>query len=145
MKTKKYIEHTARCRGQGLRRILLTVAGSILLAAGVIGIFVPVWPTTCFLLLAAACFARSSHRMSAWVNSNRFFGKHLRRYRESGTIDHRIRAGSLISLWASLTASALILQTSVWPTLLLLAVGAAVTLHLYFLSAFATSTPVKPR
>jgi uncharacterized membrane protein YbaN (DUF454 family) len=114
----------------GMRRRLYLVLGLLSLAAGIIGIFVPIWPTTCFLLLATACFSRSSERLLAWMNTNRWFGTYLRRYRESGCIDRRIRNASLAFLWSGLAVSALLLGMNGWVILLLAAIGSAVSLHL---------------
>jgi len=63
-----------------LKRKLLIIAGTISTAIGIIGIFVPILPTTPFLLLAAACYLRSSPRFYHWLVNNRFFGIYVRNY-----------------------------------------------------------------
>lgn len=72
-------------------RALLVVAGTICVALGVVGIFVPVLPTTPFLLLAAACYARASERFYRWLLSNRTFGPMIREWRLHRSIPWRTK------------------------------------------------------
>jgi uncharacterized membrane protein YbaN (DUF454 family) len=116
-----------------LRRGVYFSVGAVSVAFGVIGIFVPLWPTTCFLLLAGWCFARSSPRAERWLHENRLFGKYLKDYRERGIISHQVRRASLIVLWVFIGASAFMFLGRLWVVALLLIVAAAVTLHLYSL------------
>lgn len=112
-----------------LRKPLLVAAGLLSLTAGIIGIFVPMWPTTCFLLGAAACFSKSSDRLHNWMLSNRTFGRYLREYKETGTVESRIKVASMSLMWASLVLSSLIVQPPIWVVSLLFLVGTAVTVH----------------
>ncbi len=61
-------------------------AGLILVGLGFIGAMLPLMPTTIFLILAAACFARSSPRLEAWLLRHRHFGPGLRAWRAEGAI-----------------------------------------------------------
>lgn len=80
-----------------LRGILVTV-GIIAISVGAIGVFVPLLPTTPFLLLAAACFIRSSDRLYAWLIHHRWFGSYIRNYREHHAITLRAKIVSLTLL-----------------------------------------------
>jgi len=111
-------------------------ASSVVL--GVIGIFVPLWPTTCFLLLAGWCFARSSHRAERWLHENRLFGRYLRDYREQGMISPKVRTTSVLTLWAFIGVSAFFLANRLWAVALLLLVAGTVTAHLYSLPTEAS-------
>jgi hypothetical protein len=113
-----------------LRRAVYFGVGAVSVALGVVGIVVPLWPTTCFLLLAGWCFARSSHRAERWLHENRLFGKYLRDYRERGIISARVRHTSLTVLWVFIGISALLLASRIWAVALLLLVAGAVTAHL---------------
>jgi uncharacterized membrane protein YbaN (DUF454 family) len=115
------------------RRGVYFSIGAVSVALGVIGIFVPLWPTTCFLLLAGWCFARSSRRAERWLHENRLFGRYLRDYRERGIISSRVRLTSVTTLWIFIGASAFIFAGRLWVVALLLLVAGAVTLHLYSL------------
>ena len=116
-----------------LRRGVYFTIGAVSVALGVIGIFVPLWPTTCFLLLAGWCFARSSHRAERWLHENRIFGRYLQDYRELGIISSGVRRVSLLALWGFIGVSAVLLASRLWAVALLLLVAGAVTLHLYSL------------
>jgi uncharacterized membrane protein YbaN (DUF454 family) len=61
-------------------RILLIITGTLFVGLGIVGIFIPVLPTTPFLLLAAACYARSSRKFHEWLLNNRWFGDYIRNY-----------------------------------------------------------------
>lgn len=79
---------TGEPKGAGalaLRGVYLA-AGLLFVAIGFIGIFLPVLPTTPFLILAAACFARSSRRLESWLLDHRRFGPLLRDWRQRGAI-----------------------------------------------------------
>lgn len=93
-----------------------------------IGLFVPLLPTTPLLLLAAACFMRSSARMYRWLLGNRWFGPTIRSYREHRAIGRRTKIGALILLWGMIGASAL-LTDAWWVRGLLATVASLVTLH----------------
>jgi uncharacterized membrane protein YbaN (DUF454 family) len=114
---------------RGLRRIVLLVVGALSLATGVIGMFIPVLPTTCFLLLAAWCFGRSSPRLHRWMHTNRWFGEYLSDYREGRGIPWRIKVGSLSVMWATIGLSVVFAVSSIWIRAGLLFIATAVTVH----------------
>lgn len=116
-----------------VRRGVYFAVGTTSVVLGVVGIVVPLWPTTCFLLLAGWCFARSSRRAERWLHENRLFGRYLRDYRERGIISSRVRHTSLAVLWIFIGISAFLLMSRLWAVALLLFVALAVTVHLYSL------------
>ena len=120
-----------------MRRGVYFSVGALGVVFGVIGIVVPVWPTTCFLLLAGWCFARSSPRAERWLHENRLFGRYLRDYRERGVISPRARRASVTVLWLSIGVSSLLVFERLWLVALLLLVATAVTAHLYALPSEA--------
>ena len=115
----------------GARRWLLVAAGAACVAIGVVGAFVPVLPTVPFLLLAAACWVRSSARLHRWLFANRLFGEPLRRYRDGEGLPLASKVATLALLWISLGASALLAvpDRQCWVRALLLLVGIGVTIH----------------
>jgi len=74
-----------------VKRGLFLVLGLVFVALGIIGAFLPVMPTTVFLILAAGCFARSSPRLEAWLLNHPKFGPTLRAWREHGAIPPRAK------------------------------------------------------
>ncbi len=109
-------------------RVTLIVVGWIAVGIGVIGMFLPLLPTTCFLLVAAACFGRASPRAYHWLHHNRVFGKYLRDYREARVIPMRVKVASLAVLWLAIGASFVAFE-ALLVRILLLAVALAVTAH----------------
>ena len=67
-------------------RSLLLIVGTLSAVLGTLGIFVPILPTTPFLLLAAYCYARSSEHFYQRLLANRWFGEYIRNYREVGGV-----------------------------------------------------------
>jgi uncharacterized membrane protein YbaN (DUF454 family) len=116
-----------------IRRGVYFTVGAVSVALGVIGIFVPLWPTTCFLLLAGWCFARSSRRAERWLHENRVFGRYLSDYRNEGVISARVRTTSVATLWLFIGISGFLMASRLWVVALLLLVAVAVTVHLYSL------------
>lgn len=121
----------AAARSKVLRAVFI-VMGLLCVGLGVLGAFLPLLPTTPFLLLAAACFARSSTRLHCWLHQNRLFGEYLSRYRAGAGMPLRAKVIALILLWSSLAYSAsLTLPKYGWHLILFLGlVGLGVTIHL---------------
>src|SRR5688572_24654596 len=109
-------------------RPLLIAAGVVLVAVGAVGIFVPLLPTTIFLILAAACFGRSSPGAYRWLTTNRAFGPILRDYNEGRSASLRTKVFSIAFLWLGLGLTAWWLWNP-WVDVGLVVVGLAVTWH----------------
>jgi uncharacterized protein len=113
----------------GIKRIFLLSVGSLSAALGFLGIFLPLLPTTPFLLLAAFCYARSSERAYTWLRTNRWFGEYLRNYQEGRGLSrgHKISAISL--LWTSIGSTVVWVVSSWWLALMLIGIALGVTVH----------------
>ena len=107
----------------------LNIIGLIAVVLGVVGIFVPLLPTTPFLLLASACFARGSERLHRWLLTNKLFGSYLRDFEQGKGIPLRGKIMAVGLLWISLGYSVYRLN-SLALTLLLIAIGIAVSTYL---------------
>ena len=75
----------------GMARLVFLLLGLASTAMGVIGAFVPLLPTTVFLIIAAACFARSSPRLEAWILAHGRFGPLVRAWRDNGAIPRKAK------------------------------------------------------
>lgn len=114
---------------RGVRRIVTLSAGWMSLALGFLGVFLPLLPTTCFVLLAGFCFARTSPRAHRWLYQNRMFGRHLTSYRDDRSVPMGLKVGSLTLLWLTVGGSALAIDGPGWVRLTLVAIAVAVTVH----------------
>ena len=116
-------------------KLLLVLLGCLAFALGVVGIFVPLLPTTPFLLLAAALWVRSSPRLYAWLLAHPFLGEYVRSYRENRAIPLRAKVFTLLIMWASMLWCILVpLGDLHWAQAGLLAVAAGVTWHILSLA-----------
>lgn len=88
-----------------LVRQVLLVVGWLAVVLGVIGIFLPVLPTTPFLLLAAACFVRSSRRVYQWLVEHPRLGPWLLDYLEGNGIPLKGKIYTLLTMWTSIGIS----------------------------------------
>ncbi len=112
-------------------RYLYIVAGTLSLILGVVGIFVPLLPTTPFLLLAAALYFKSSPRLYDWLLRNRYLGVYIRNFREYKAIPLRAKIVSTALLWATIGYCVLAVVDALWLRLLLAAIAVGVTIHIW--------------
>jgi len=111
-------------------RGLLIASGIICVGLAALGVFMPLLPTTPFLLLAAACFLRGSDRLYRWLIGHPVFGRYIRHYREDHAIPRASKIATLILLWGTILISALVFARGIWLRLGLIAVAIGVTNHL---------------
>lgn len=117
-------------------KILLAILGGVAFGLGVVGIFVPLLPTTPFLLLAAALWVRSSPRLYAWLLSHRRLGSYIRNFRENRAIPLRAKVLSLALMWGTMLYCVFaVVDAWWWAQVALLAVAIGVTWHIL---SFAT-------
>lgn len=108
----------------------LIAAGTFFLACGIIGIFLPILPTTPFLLLAAACYARSSKRFYNWLLNNKWFGNYIKNYREGKGVPLKVKILSISFLWITIIFSAVFVVTILFVRVILILIAVAVTIHI---------------
>lgn len=113
-----------------LGRRLLVVIGTIFVGLAAIGVVLPLLPTTPFLLVAAACYARGSDRFSNWLLGNRLFGKALRDYREGKGLPPRVKISAIALLWTSIGLSAAFGTDILAVRLIVIAIAMGVTTHI---------------
>ncbi len=103
-------------------RLVFAVLGTVFVLLGLAGIFFPVLPTTPFLLLAAACYARASRRVFAWLLAHRHFGPLIREWREHRSMPYRAKRRALWLIALSFAISIGFVVPG-WPAKLALGVG----------------------
>jgi uncharacterized membrane protein YbaN (DUF454 family) len=116
-----------------LIRGLLIVAGTLSVGLGVLGIFLPLLPTTPFLLIAAACYAKSSERFYNWLLGNKWFGNYIKDYREKKGIPRKVKIASISLLWAAITFSTLFATDNLPVRIVLVLIATSVTVHVLFI------------
>jgi uncharacterized membrane protein YbaN (DUF454 family) len=126
-------------------RWLLIALGMVSLATGVIGIFLPLIPTTGPLLLAAVCFDRSSPRFHSWLMNNRYLGGYIRNYQEGRGLPMMQKVCTIGLLWSTITLSIVFAVSALWGRLLLGAIAVAVTVHIVTLPTYRATEARTPR
>lgn len=111
-----------------LKNILLTILGFVFIGLGAIGIFLPVWPTTPFVLLAVACFS-ANPKLQKRILKIKFINEHATNYKHRTGLKKSNIILSLSLLWVSMSISIFVSKTT-WITILLLLIGSAVTTHI---------------
>ncbi len=112
-----------------LRKGLLSVCGVLSVVLATLGIVLPLLPTTPFLLLAAACFIRSSDRLYRWLIAHKWFGPYIRNYREFRALTLRTKIMTIVLLWITLGFTILGLIDNLMIQIALILIGSGVTLH----------------
>jgi uncharacterized membrane protein YbaN (DUF454 family) len=115
---------------ENVLKILLIVSGTFFLLLGLIGIFIPILPTTPFLLLAASCYARGSKKFYNWLINNKFLGKYIKNYREGRGISLKIKIITISILWITILFSTFLIVTNLLLQIILLIIAIFVTIHL---------------
>jgi uncharacterized membrane protein YbaN (DUF454 family) len=112
------------------KRRLLIGAGTLSTGLGIIGIFIPILPTTPFLLLAAACYMRSSERFYQWLINNRVFGAYVRNYIEGRGMPVRIKIFTILLLWLTIGLSIIFGVQNIVIRIVLICIAVGVTAHI---------------
>lgn len=111
-------------------RVLLIAAGFISVALGILGIFLPVLPTVPFLLLAAACFTRSSEKFYTWLVDHAHLGPIVQPYIDGAGLKQSTKIKAITLIWVSIAFSVYLLGDRVWVQGVLVLVAFGVTLYL---------------
>ena len=113
-----------------MKKVLLMTAGNFSLSLGILGIFLPVLPTTPFLLLSAACYMKSSKRLYNWLINHKILGLYVRSYIQYKAISRRAKIISIAALWGVMMSTIIFFITLLWLRILLFFIAVAVTIYL---------------
>ena len=129
------MESRARSRRQRsqsrLVRALFNIAGVAALGLGVLGIFLPLLPTTPFVLLAAACFARGSERFHQWLLANRTFGPMVYEWECHRSLPYRTKVTAIVLMSLTMTISIVFFVGPLWLKIALALFGVALAIWMY--------------
>lgn len=125
MPTKEPYEHA-----NPLVRYSLFALGWLSFVLGMIGLLLPVVPTSPFLILSAACFLRSSPRFYHWLTGHPWFGRFIRDFLDGKGIPRRVKALILLVLWTTILSSALLIVRIGWVTATMCSIAALVSIYI---------------
>ena len=111
-------------------KFLFAFLGSVSLVLGIMGVFLPVLPTTPFLLLAAAMYMRSSQRLYDWLMSHKHLGAYIRNFREHKALPLRVKVVAVTMVWATLLYCAIFVAKEWWMSAIFIAIATGVTVHI---------------
>lgn len=109
---------------------VLAVAGTLCVVMGIIGIFLPLIPTTPFLLLGAACYLKGSQKLYDKLINNKLLGTYIKDYREGRGIPQKSKAYAITLLWISMGYSIVFLVDTTLIRIILVLIAVGVTWHI---------------
>lgn len=113
-----------------VKKILLAAAGWLCVILGVVGIFLPILPTTPFILLASWCFARSSDRFHQWLLDHPKLGPLIKMWQSGQGIPKRVRNRAVLAIAVSMALSAILVGKLI-ATITLIIIGGSVSCYLF--------------
>lgn len=119
-----------------LSKWVLIIAGSFFTGLGILGIFLPLLPTTPFLLLAAACYIRSSEKLYNWLMNNKWIGRYIKNYLEGKGIPLKTKVLSIFALWITIGYSVFFVVNIFSVRIILILIATGVTIHLLSIRTF---------
>jgi uncharacterized membrane protein YbaN (DUF454 family) len=129
-KSKEKTKENKQFGRNKVKNRLIFLGGLISLILGIIGIVIPILPTTPFLLLASAAFAKSSEKFHRWLLNNKVLGAYIRNYKEGKGMPLKIKVITLLLLWITISISILFLMNLLWIQILLICIAVAVSIHI---------------
>jgi len=118
------------------KKTIFIVLGVLATSIGILGMFVPILPTTPFLLLAAFLFSKSSPRFLNWLCTNRLCGKYIDNYRKGLGLPLLQKILTIGVLWLTIGLSAFVFIDTLWVKILLIVIAIAVTTHLIIMKTY---------
>jgi uncharacterized membrane protein YbaN (DUF454 family) len=115
-----------------IKKILLFAAGCLTLSLGMLGLFLPILPTTPFIILSGICFSASSPKMYEIIRKSKFFGPYIEHYRNKSGVPLSVKITSIFSMWLLLAVSAFFMHKT-WAFFVFPLIGTAVSIHISLL------------
>ncbi len=124
------MDNSLQKRPQFLSWLLIAI-GWLSVCLGVLGIFLPLLPTTPFLLLAAACFVRSSPRFYQWLVEHPKLGGYILHYLNGEGLPKRAKIITIMMIGTTMTLSAWLVVPNIWGQITLLLIGVCVSVYIW--------------
>ncbi len=121
---------TTQIKQNRTSRFWYLIFGCIFVGIGVLGIFLPLLPTAIFLIMASACFMKSSPKAAAWLKNNRWIGGYVRNHIDKTGLTITSKVTHIVILWVSIGLSAYFVAENNVIRILLLVIAIAVSIHL---------------
>lgn len=122
-------------------KLLLIVLGWIFVGLGVIGIFLPLMPTTIFMIIAAWCFARSSEKFYIWLVYHPRFGKTVRDFYEKKGMSLKSKITSIVMMTTAISISAIFFTQKVFVRIILFSIAIGVAIYIASLKTIKSDIP----
>ena len=119
-------------------KYLYLIAGFLFVGIGVIGIFLPLLPTTIFLILASVCFLKSSPKANDWLKNHQLLGSYIDNYQNKTGLTRNSKVANIITLWTSISLSAFLLTDKFYIQVILFAIAIGVTIHILMIKTKPT-------
>ena len=114
----------------GFLRGVYIVVGTVALIVGAVGLFLPVLPTTPFVILAAACYYRGSDRLHKWILNSKWFGETIRNFQAGRGLTRGTKLKAISMMWAMIIISTWFYVNGVSARVAMFCVGVVVTVYL---------------
>ncbi|KAB8131801.1 DUF454 domain-containing protein [Gracilibacillus oryzae] len=125
-----------------INRIMWTIGGLLSLVTGVIGVIIPILPTTPLIILAAFCFGKSSPALHYWLVTNRYFGHYITDYQKGRGVPIRIKVFAVIIVWISVLFTLIIIPL-LFVKIFMLFIALSVTIFIFTSPLLKAKTPEK--
>jgi len=119
---------------------ILVGSGTFFLIIGIIGIFIPILPTTPVLLLTAACYARGSKKFYNWLINNKWLGEYIKNYQDGRGIPLTVKILTITILWITISFSTIIIISNLLIQIILIIIAIAVTIHILTIKTIHTES-----
>jgi len=114
-----------------MKKTLLLIIGTLSLGLGVVGIFLPVLPTTPFLLLALTCYMKSSQKMYDYILSNKYLSFYVKDYMSHKGIPVKAKLRAILLIWFSIGFSIIFIVDRMILRMILLVTGISISIFIW--------------